>query len=80
MTLQILSSSSEARLGLAQANLYQGQLAAAREMAEAAQQYNFPLSNHSITAVLGVTALRQGDRMAAREAFANGAHIRPTNC
>ena len=59
-----------ARLGLAQTYLDQGQLAAAREMAEATRPYNFPLRNHSIPAILGVAALRQGDRMAAREAFA----------
>jgi tetratricopeptide (TPR) repeat protein len=59
-----------ARLGLAEANLYQRELAAAREMAEAGQQYNFPLSNHRIPAVLGVAAFCQGDRMAARQAFA----------
>jgi tetratricopeptide (TPR) repeat protein len=64
----------EARLGLAEANLYQGQLVAAREMAEAAQQYNFALSNHRIAALLGVTALLQGDRMAARDAFATALH------
>jgi tetratricopeptide (TPR) repeat protein len=60
----------EARLGLAQANLYQSEFAAAREMAEAARQYNCPLSNHTISAVLGVAALRLGDVVAAREAFA----------
>lgn len=58
------------RLGLAQASLYQGEFAAAREIAESARPYNFPLSNHSILAVLGVATLRQGDRLAAREAFA----------
>jgi tetratricopeptide (TPR) repeat protein len=59
-----------ARLGLAEAHLYQGQLAAARAMAEAAQPYNVPLENHSLSAVLGVVAVRQGDRIAARAAFA----------
>jgi hypothetical protein len=63
-----------ARLLLAETNLYQDQLTAAREMAEAAQQYNFPLSNHRIPAVLGVAALRQDDRIAARKAFANALH------
>jgi len=67
----------EARLGLARTHLYQGELAAAREMAEAARQYNLPLSNHNTSAVLGVAALRQGNHIAAREAFAtalNQAH------
>jgi tetratricopeptide (TPR) repeat protein len=60
----------EARLQLALTNLYGGEFAAARTMAEAAQLYTFPLSNHSISAVLGVAALRQGDRPAAWVAFA----------
>jgi len=59
-----------ARLGMAEAHLYQRQLAAARAMAEAAQQYNYPLDNHRVSAVLGVAALRQGDRLAAQAAFA----------
>lgn len=49
-----------ARLGLAQAKLYQGRFVEARDMAEAAQAYNFPLSNHSISAVMGVATRRQG--------------------
>ena len=60
---------SVAREGLARARLYRGDLTAAREIAEAARQYNFPLNNHQTWAVLGVTALRQGDRIAAQEAF-----------
>ena len=60
----------EARLGLAQFKLYQGEFATARALAETARQYNLPLSNHSILAVLGVAALHLNDRMAAREAFA----------
>jgi tetratricopeptide (TPR) repeat protein len=59
-----------ARLKLAEAHLCQGQLAAARAMAEAAQQYNYPVDNHHISAVLGVAALRQDDRLAARATFA----------
>jgi tetratricopeptide (TPR) repeat protein len=58
------------RLGLAQTNLYQGEFAAAREMAEAARQYDVPLSNHKTSAVLGVAILRQGDHIAAHKAFA----------
>jgi len=60
----------EARLQLALTHLYSGEFATARAIAEAAQPYIFPLSNHSISAVLGVAALRQGDRLAARVAFA----------
>jgi tetratricopeptide (TPR) repeat protein len=59
-----------ASLCLACAILYQGEIAAAREMAEAARQYDVPLSNHKTWAVLGVVALRQGDCSAAQEAFA----------
>lgn len=63
-----------ARMGLAQANLYQGEFAAARGMAEAARPYDFPLTNHSVSAVLGVAALRQGDRIAAQKAFDTALH------
>jgi tetratricopeptide (TPR) repeat protein len=59
----------EARLGLALAHLYQGKLAAARELLEAARQYDVPLINHNVVAVLGVVALRQGDRVTAQDAF-----------
>ena len=41
----------------------------AREMAEAACKYDFPLENHRASAVLGVVALRQGDTIAAQTAF-----------
>jgi tetratricopeptide (TPR) repeat protein len=58
-----------ARLGLTRANLGRGDLAAAREMAGAARQYDVPLNNHNTSAVLGLAALRQGDRIAAEEAL-----------
>jgi len=61
---------NQARVGLARANLCQGELGAAREIAEAARKYDFPLSNHTTSAVLGVVALRQGDCVAAQAAFA----------
>ena len=64
-----LQLQNEARRELALARLYQGELAAAREMAEAACKYDFPSSNHYASAVLGVIALRQGDTIAARAAF-----------
>ena len=57
-----------ARLGLAVSSLYQADLSVAREMAEAARRYNFPRSNHLASVVLGVVALRQGDRQTARDA------------
>ena len=58
-----------ARCGLALVRLYQDELAAAREMAEAACKYAYPLTNHSASVVLGVIALRQGDTIAARVVF-----------
>ena len=38
-------------------------------MVEAARKYDVRLSNHRTSAMLGVVALRQGDRNTAREAF-----------
>jgi tetratricopeptide (TPR) repeat protein len=63
-----------ARCSLACFHLYRGELAAARAMAEAARQYDFLLSNHRTSAVLGVVILRQGDRIAAQKAFAAALH------
>jgi tetratricopeptide (TPR) repeat protein len=63
-----------AREWLARVHLYRGELAAAREVVEAARQYDFPLSNHRSSAVLGVATLRQGDRIAAQKAFAVALH------
>jgi tetratricopeptide (TPR) repeat protein len=64
---------SAAHRGLAVAHLYSGDLPAARTAAETARQYGFPLDNHNVLALLGVIALRQGDRPAAQEAFAAAA-------
>ena len=58
-----------ARMCLALAGLYQGDIAMAREMAEAAGQYDFPMNNASVSALRGIVALRQGDFSAARTAF-----------
>jgi tetratricopeptide (TPR) repeat protein len=58
-----------ARKGLAQACLSAGDLTAARTAAEAARQYDFPRGNANLLTLLGVIALRQGDRAAAQEAF-----------
>jgi tetratricopeptide (TPR) repeat protein len=63
-----------ARLGLAVSSLSEPDLPAAREMAEAARKHNFPRSNHLSSAVLGIVALRQGDRQTARAAFATALH------
>jgi tetratricopeptide (TPR) repeat protein len=59
----------EGRESLARVHLDRGELTVAREMAEAARQYDVPSSNHRTWATLGVVALRQGDRAAAQEAF-----------
>ena len=58
-----------ARRGLAEAHLYQGDLTTAGAMAASALPYNFPRTNHQTSVVLGVVALSQGHRAAAREAF-----------
>jgi tetratricopeptide (TPR) repeat protein len=57
------------RADLARALLYAGDLAAARAAIEEAQQYDLPLNNHRVQALLGVIALRQGDRPVAKVAF-----------
>ena len=59
-----------ARTVFALASLYAGDLLAARAAAETARQYNVPQNNHNVLVLLGVIALRQGDRPAAQEAFA----------
>ena len=59
-----------ARYGLALAHLYSGDLPAARTACESARKYDFPQDNHNVLALLGVISLRQGDRTAAKEAFA----------
>ena len=60
---------NEARKCLALAGLYQGDIAMARDMAEAAGQYDFPMNNASVSTLRGIVALRQGDFSAARTAF-----------
>jgi tetratricopeptide (TPR) repeat protein len=54
---------------LALAYLYAGNLPRARVAGEASHRYDEPRDNHSILALLGVIALRQGDRAVAREMF-----------
>jgi len=63
-----LGSFSNGRLALAY--LCAGDLPAARAAAEAARQYGVPENNHHALALLGIIALRQGERTAAQEAFA----------
>ncbi|MBL7091103.1 tetratricopeptide repeat protein [Acidovorax sp.] len=55
---------------LALAYLYASDLPAARAAVEAARQHDEPQNNHYVLALLGVIALRQGDRSAAQQAFA----------
>ncbi|MFL5802226.1 MAG: tetratricopeptide repeat protein [Roseiflexaceae bacterium] len=60
---------NEAHYSLALAHLYSGNLPVARAAAQQARQYDYPLENHNVVALLGVVALRQNDSPAAREAF-----------
>jgi tetratricopeptide (TPR) repeat protein len=60
---------SAAHRGLAVAHLYSGDLPAARTAAETARQYDLPLDNHNVLALLGVILLRQEDHPATQEAF-----------
>ncbi len=62
---------NEARYGLALAHLYSGNLQAARSTCEAACKLDYPLNNHNVLALLGVIALRQGERKTAKEAFSS---------
>ena len=59
----------DARWGLAQAYLFQNDFVNARTTVEAALQYDVPANNHSASTLHGIIALRQGDEVAAREAF-----------
>ena len=61
---------SHSYTALALACLFSGDLASARVAAESARQYDEPNNNHTALVVLGVVALRQGDRSAAQSAFA----------
>ena len=60
---------NKARWGLAKAYLFQNDLLNARATVEAALQYDVPEYNHNASALHGIIALRQGDEVAAREAF-----------
>lgn len=55
---------------LAEAQLYAGDLAAARAAADTARQHDEPENNHHVFTLLGVIALRQGEVTTAKEAFA----------
>jgi tetratricopeptide (TPR) repeat protein len=60
---------SSANATLALAHLCLDDLPPARAAAQAARAVDVPLNNHNVLALLGLIALRQGDRPAAAEAF-----------
>lgn len=66
--------SSYANSVLAVAQLYASNLNEARSSAESARLYNAPDNNHIVLALLGVIALRQDDRAAARKALTEAIH------
>jgi tetratricopeptide (TPR) repeat protein len=57
------------RWGLAQVYLFQNDPANARTTIEEALQFDLPEKNHDVNALLGIIALRQGERQPAQEAF-----------
>jgi tetratricopeptide (TPR) repeat protein len=65
----LIQVQSEARSGLARARLFQGELSAAGQAAEAARAFDYPINNAKVAAALGVILLRQGDRKPAKVAF-----------
>jgi tetratricopeptide (TPR) repeat protein len=54
---------------LALAHLYIGDFPTARAAAKAAHVHDVPKNNHNVLALIGLIALRQGDRAAAAESF-----------
>jgi tetratricopeptide (TPR) repeat protein len=62
--------SNQSAYSLALAQLCAGNLPAARTAAEVARKHDDPENNHNVLALLGLIALRQGDRAAAHESFA----------
>ena len=64
-----VQSQNEARWGLARSQFLSGNLEHARSTAESARKYDYPINNHNVLALMGVIALRQGDRAPAHEAF-----------
>jgi tetratricopeptide (TPR) repeat protein len=65
----IVQQQSDARSGLAKAQLLSGDLSAARQAAEAARSFDYPPNYASVSATLGVALLRQGHAEPARLAF-----------
>jgi tetratricopeptide (TPR) repeat protein len=56
-------------ISLAEAYFLQNDLVNARATIQATLQYDVPENNHNASALYGIIALRQGDDVAAREAF-----------
>jgi tetratricopeptide (TPR) repeat protein len=67
--IKIVQPQNEARWGLAQSQLFSGNLENARSTAESARRYYYPKNNHNVLALMGVIALRQGDSASAKDAF-----------
>jgi tetratricopeptide (TPR) repeat protein len=65
----MIQAQSEARSALAKVYLFQGDLAAARQAAEAASAYDYPSNNANVAVTQGVILLRQGQAEPARVAF-----------
>jgi tetratricopeptide (TPR) repeat protein len=63
---QISQLGSEA---IAEIHLLRNNLGAARILVEAAKQYDVPVRNASVSAMLGMVSLLEGHRSAARDAF-----------
>ena len=60
---------SYARCGLAQAYLFQNDLANASAIIKSALQYDKSIENYNVSVLHGIIALRQGERETAKEAF-----------
>ena len=61
-----------ARFALALAQLYTGELAAARKSIDGARRYDFPANTMAAWTATGIIQLRQSELVAASEAFARG--------
>jgi hypothetical protein len=64
-----VQAQSDARSGLASLRLLLGELPAARQTAEAARTFDYPVNNPFVSATLGVVLLREGQTEPARLAL-----------
>lgn len=67
--LGMIQFQNEARWRLALTSLCRNDVGAAREMAESARQFKYPVNSHATWLAIAAAALCQGDRIAAQEAF-----------